>query len=379
MDAEQGKAGVVSPAPKPERVAWLDASRGMVICFIAMFHAASLATRYGMPAAAVFNSLYAYRLLGVALFFVISGMNSVRHIEAGWGAAIRERLAPILWMLLLWTAIIWYPGSIITSPLVTPDWHSAPAQIVRGWFLPNSIMWFLWALGGYLILSRLLRPLPRTAVIVGCVLFLIVALGFTEWHMYRYGLGALARNYTLRMSILFFPCFHLGYLFRDQILRFGNSSLFPSLLFTMIVSNALWWLTPHVPIALVQGVLELFRLGLGVMAAIFVARTLMLWRPLRRPLVIVGRMTLPIYLSHILFLPGLTLALAFLGWPRTLPFAPVVAVVAGLLSVPLGVLFAVVVNRLNMLWLFRPPEPFVSGLTGLVTSVTAPARKRSVR
>lgn len=334
-------------------LSWPDAVRGAVTCGVVVYHTALMLSQFGVDQALTLAYLGELQLTGLAAFFAISGMNGVRHIGSPFASLWARRLTPMLWMLLIWVVIHWSLAAILPNP-ADPDQGSDPLQIVQNLVLPGPILWYLWSLIAYLLLARLTRRLPPVAVLSVGLTLTAAMIGLTDWHLRQYGLTALAEHFTWRAPLVFFPIFYIGYRFRARILALSRAPLIPATIIFVSATAGLILIKGMVSSVVPAGVIGLAALLTSLVAAIFLARLLLLVPGLGRVIARIGRLSLPVYLAHMLVVTPLVYAARTLDPVMLGQVAPVLPYAIGLVALILSMLFGIHMRRLKLGWLFTP-------------------------
>lgn len=346
----------------PKRLEWPDTVRGLTIVIIVYYHVALLLSAAGYDVQSPIDVIADLQALGMTMFFAISGMNSRRYLDAPTGTFIRKRIWPMAYLLILWTGI-----DLLL--LRSQTGIAPPGRFMMAFGMaviqPTAYLWYLWSLLVYLLAGRFfVRRFPRLGLALGAVLA-FVFLGLSPWHLRRYGFGWLADQWAWRSALSYFLFYLLGCLHRDRILALGHFSLVPSLVVFRGGSHLLLWLGQFARTALLAAPMRLAALFMGLVGTIYVGRLLSRLPGLNRALLWLGRLTLPVYLIHMLFVVPCVWGAGELGGrllgshPQML--AGVITLVA--LVCTLGLTFAA--RPLHLLWLLRPPEaprnPFREG------------------
>jgi len=253
---------------------------------------------------AVDDAIYLFHM---PVFFFLSGLFIRPNLSAG--AFFKSRLLLLIWPLLLWSwiecAALIASGQINASMLVFATYP----------FPPKSIYWFLWALFLIQVFVWLVSHLPvavARALLAICAVYvcsgLPLVLGFDN-------LYPAAINFPYLVSGWFIA--NLGR--RDTFLSLP--SWFGGILFALGLTTVfMGWSSNGVPLFYIAS-----------LAATFGFILLCLALPAPGWLVALGQLTMPIYLSHILFTSGIRIALLKLGIANT-PTHIILATMLGVLG-----------------------------------------------
>ncbi|MEJ3403897.1 acyltransferase family protein [Rathayibacter sp. YIM 133350] len=341
-------------APKT-RLDWVDVAKGISILLVVSVHTFNWLSFIGLQAEwlQAFNRVF--NTMRMPLFFAMSGLFGVKWMTKGWRELYSGKLALFIWVFLLWQPLVFLYK--YTAALILPDQQDSTlaAHLLRLFaspFRPSGELWFLWALAIFFVVARACAKLPVWLHIGGAALvsgiWLTIAqpiLGDSLWRLIGDGWQGVPSYYVF---------FAIGVTFRTSIVG--------------LVDRARWWQLP-IPIAvwlLVQwavyslGIVFVPFVGLamrvlGLAAGIAIA--LILRRV--RPLSILGRNTLPVYLGHTLFIVLIACGLYAVG--ITLE-GPVLGVVAPILMIAVAVMLSLALEkaaiRSPLRVFYEPPEWF---------------------
>ncbi|MFE1513155.1 hypothetical protein CXF43_03320 [Corynebacterium bovis] len=283
-----GRAGGASG-----RVVWADVAKGMSIIGVCLMHVVTgypdgMATTWGF-----FSSVL--DPVRMPLFFLVSGFFSHRVLERSLGELWHRRL----WFLLV-------PYVVFTPWHARQVLHGFGAESVTPWELVRAVvtgepgLWFLHALILYTLAAWALRRFPPWAAVAVSVLPLFVAAAT----------GAVMHP-AVRQLVVYAPAFFLGLHLRPALRRLADSAHRPAV---VVVTLALFvgWEMVYRPVdlyfiadgfterrAAVSVLLALVRsvaaVPFGVVVAVWLGRTPVVSRVLS----VVGRNTLPVYVSHL--------------------------------------------------------------------------------
>lgn len=338
-----------------ERVHWADTAKGFVIALIVLSHGALFSAEAGYPQDALNRAIQFLTPAGMPFFFLISGMFSAKHLDSNWSVFWHRRLKPLLWALLLWIPIDWLLFRFFPNPR-HPEHGRYVWQMVEAVLFPSSYLWFLWSLIAYSVIAKVVgRRLPLLWLAIAAGLALAM-MGLTTWHLERYGLRSLANDYFLRGAISYFFYFYLGYIFRDTMLRIARLPAVPTAVGGFIAYSAMLWLSTKMTGVATGGLVRFAAVAIGIVGAMGVGRALALNSGTRAVFAWLGQLSLPIYLTHLLFIMPAINGLAAIdsdalrGWGNLLGILVSLLGMAGALAVTMLAL------RLKLRFFFYPPK-----------------------
>lgn len=275
------------------RLTYIDTAKGLGILLVVYGHvlrglmSAGITSPTGWAATSD-TVLYAFHM---PLFFLLSGVFFRAEKYDHWWAGIKERLLDFVPVYLIWNLLqslmtVGFAGSVNTK--VSTD----PLSLVTGLLVPKAQFWFLQALLFVIVFLSLASRLPRWKLWVLPVSFGLALLPvLTSWARYTpvFALGA-----VLTVAGLVRLIGPLGTLL--SVVVFG--ALLPVLLHlpTDFSHTSIAW------------VLLDFALGVsGTLVVVGLSERLPL--KLQEPLATLGKLSMPIYLAHILFTAGTRIAL----------------------------------------------------------------------
>lgn len=328
----------------------VDVARGIAIVAIVLGHVErGLATASLLPydtALTLDRLLYLFHL---ATFAYLSGLFVRRSVERdGTRRVITRRVMLFVWLYLLWTLV---QGSVRVAASSVANTPVTVGDVARVW-IPEGQLWFLpWLIAVTVVAA--VTQLWRTPVRGVVVLALAALVALAVWGFDP--LYAFARGWALLLPFL------VGCVVTQS--RHATAARRLGLVLAVAVLGAAAWLwvglaTDAVPpttggdertVATVAlGVLGCLAGTLATLAlAALVART-----PLGRPVALVGRRSLEIFLAHIVVASGTRIVLLQVGVAD--PWVHIV--VATSLGVVIPIVIAVLAERLGSSWVFGLPR-----------------------
>lgn len=319
-----------------DRIEWIDAARGLGMVLVVIGHALgglidSPLGQGQLTFRQVFFAIYTFHM---PLFFLLTGLHVERRVAAGPVRFARHLLPTIVWPYFLWSflqvSIIATLGSLVNRPadnylhsVVALPWHTQG----QFWFLHT--LFFV-----HVIAIALLRRMGREGIVliglaakaVAMLLPVPPEVRFITINLLWYAIGiGLGREGLERLVVQRRPIVR-------AVLIPGLAALLIG--FTLIrlplfgadlplgtaaspeIANLAW--RPPAMAAAIAGALAVIGLA-------------SLQTPLRAMLAWVGRITMPIFLMHVLFIAGTRIVLMKLGLALPLPIL-VLAIAAGLIG-----------------------------------------------
>ncbi|HYH29072.1 MAG TPA: acyltransferase family protein [Pseudonocardia sp.] len=324
------------------RLDWVDAAKGLSILLVVAHHTVWYLQRSGQAPWPVVVGNEALASLRMPLFFLASGLFVAGALAGSWRAMLHKRVAFFLYLYVIWTIIRFTFFATLVPPVVDPDDSANPVALAWALLLPGPSMWFLYALAVFAVVAKLVRRLP-VAVQLGAtgVLSALVGAGLVEFGDTRW---------TYMSRFLFF--FLLGCYARPLVERLARATSLLRVVALAVVCVAAAGAAVALGLRSIPGValgLQCLAVGFGVLFAAWICR----YR-LGRPLVALGRQTLPIYLTHMLWLALIMIAVRQVDLPSVAAYAlPVV-------MVPVLTVLSLLVHRVLVAagagWLFALPS-----------------------
>lgn len=161
---------MVSPAR--QRLAWLDAARGIGIVFVVMGHVCSGLRDAGIAQGSAWGWLdYSIYSFHMPLFFLLAGVNIPASLRRGSAGFIQSKLWNLAYPYVLWSVI---QGSVLVEMSRFTNGHAQWSDLLTIGWNPMAQFWFLYALFLSQMVAMCLRPYPRVtlAVSLGALLIL---------------------------------------------------------------------------------------------------------------------------------------------------------------------------------------------------------------
>lgn len=278
------------------RIVWFDVARGISVILVVLFHASIAANQAGIMPRYVWliNDLVAP--IRMPLFFAISGILGNTTINKSWKELLSKRIILLWYLYVLWSTIGYFSSITDFEKFRLAQWYGL---IIR----PNTVLWFIWALGIFFAVAKF-SPKPAR----GAVLLLSITIAvFTSTNMLKVEYSPYLK------SIRYMPFFLFGIWFNRCIIKmlehYWITLIVSGLSFNILFFTMRW----SGELKVLDILLSSSGMLLGLSGSIVLERVRVLSRIFR----IFGRNTLTIYLSHSLFLVFLVSMVAKTGLAST--------------------------------------------------------------
>ncbi len=268
------------------RQAWVDVAKGASILLVVVYHATLYLRIEGQAAYAFVQLNTLLEPVRMPLFFCLSGFLAAGMLQRGWGDLFRRRILLFAYLFALWSILRFYFYRYGIENTLTPSEGADHAELLSGWLVPSSGLWFIWALALYALIAKALYPWAAPALAVLVVLSaatfgqIVAVESFAHHNVLAYAPYFMAGAWYGRPAVAFLaqrPC----------ALLLVSGVLFAGLL------AALSRLDGAAYGAARAGLSAAALVGASAVA-LFAAR----WSPAERTLSYFGRNTLPIYVAH---------------------------------------------------------------------------------
>jgi uncharacterized membrane protein YcfT len=327
--------------PVGSRVEWVDAAKAISILLVVIHHTMWFLDNAGLAPAAVVAANTALASFRMPLFFLASGLFAAAPLAAPWRTVLHKRVALFIYLYVLWTFIrflFW-----LALPGVTDPYDSAnPMGLAWALLLPGPGMWFLYALAVFSVVGKLIRRAPMWLQLgASGVLSAVVGAEIVQFESF---------SWTFMARYLFF--FLLGYHARHLIESVARSSSALKVVLAAVAAAGGAAASVVLNIRGIPGValtLNVLAVTFGVLFAAWIARF-----RIGRPLVLLGRHTLPVYLIHIFFVAAIMTGVQHLALPIAAQYAAPLVIAA--VVAPLCLLTRRVLVAARAPWLFDLPS-----------------------
>lgn len=330
----------------PARVAWIDVAKGMCIVFVVATHA-TLGVGEAVGREGFMHYLVAFtRPFRMPEFFLISGLFLSRVIDRDWRTYGDRRVVHFLYFYLLWLLI--HSGlkfQQVSGGTLTGFLEHLAFSLVE----PFSILWFIYILGVFAAVTKLLRRVYPPVLLLGAAALEIAPIE-TDWYL----LNEFCNRYVY---------FVAGWLLAPHVFRLAGwaadrRGLAMLALAGWAVVNGLVTMTPsgvpHFPAVASLPVLSLAFGAAGAVATVFTA-VLLVGTRLADVLRYVGQQALTIYLALVIPMAATRIVLLRSGLVEDVGVISLIVTIAALV-VPL--LLERLVRHTPASFLFRRPAAF---------------------
>lgn len=175
------------------RVDWADLAKGFSISLVVLLHTVNFMVVRGLADAWWYSVNAAVEPIRMPLFFLVAGLFASGGVALSWKSFWRRRIAPLLYLYLLWMFVRFAVFSMFPQISGTQETSTA-LNLLTGFVVPSSGLWFLFALMVYATVARACRNIDPRVQVAGAVLvgalgpLLMVDLSWTWTKIFSYGL-----------------------------------------------------------------------------------------------------------------------------------------------------------------------------------------------
>lgn len=321
--------------PEKRRVQWIDYAKGLSIILVVSTHSmfAELDSTLYSDNLFFFNNIIVY--IRMPLFFFISGLFIHKAMTCDRETFIKLKISNLLYLYILWSVIVYVTKTLPDYLFFQYSDLTSLENILTIFYAPTGMLWFIYALAIFIVVTRLIKSAPIIALSISVLLYLFI---------YEMGVGGFLGD----RLITNYPFFLSGYILSNLTLRAVNN-LKPYYLIMPVVYLALVSFISLNSLSIPrvgEFILSLSGIAAGIIAVVFLSRfKCFSW------LGYVGRNTLPIYVMHYLPVGLLRIIL-----PELIPNRPYLAAVIMIsTSVVFPLVFLKVTRKLNVYWPFQIP------------------------
>jgi uncharacterized membrane protein YcfT len=350
--APASPAATVGPPAQKTRLVWVDAARGLCVIAVVMLHFrifvydTLVPPTNGIAVWTQFTEFFGgFRL---PLLFAISGLVVSDRVRHGWvDRRNAVRVASSYWLYFWWLCVFAVMSALVVASGV-PFKITSPGDFFAQLLVPNTTLWFVFALALYVVVLTSLRRV-RPAIVLGELAVVSILSGLTP----------AADDQALWLHVIYYAFFFAaGIYLRPLLVWFATGRLWWKAFAALVVfigCEQVWELTTEGNI--IESTARLFRDSAAValsLAAIALATRIPVFA---RAASAIGRRTLPIYIMQLpaiwalFLLPPVAEALQVPVVRDVAPIIGTVLIVAACLAV-----HAVLV-RTPLRALFRLPDP----------------------
>jgi len=276
------------------RLAWVDAARGVCVLLVVLLHVRIFVYA---PLAPPTNGIEIWTQLTeffgafrLPLLFVVSGLVASKRVRAGWSDRRSVlRAVSLYWLYLVWLTVYALLSIVFISPGI-PFRVMTPLHYLEQVFVPDSMLWFIFALAASVVLLSSLHRV-RPTVMLAVLAIASVATGAMP----------LTRDEALWLHVVYYAVFFAVGVYLAPALRALAASRVrwrvPLAVGAFVACQLLW--QQSVEGTVLESALRLLRDSSAVVLSIIVIALLVRWRPFAATASAIGRRTLPIFVLQL--------------------------------------------------------------------------------
>ena len=276
------------------RLAWVDAARGVCVLLVVLLHVRIFVYA---PLAPATNGIEIWTQLTeffgafrLPLLFVVSGLVASKRVRAGWSDRRTVlRAVSLYWLYLVWLTVYALLSIVFISPGI-PFRVMTPLHYLEQVFVPDSMLWFIFALAASVVLLSSLHRV-RPTVMLAVLAIASVATGAMP----------LTRDEALWLHVVYYAVFFAVGVYLAPALRALAASRVrwrvPVAVGAFVACQLLW--QQSVEGTVLESALRLLRDSSAVVLSIIVIALLVRWRPFAATASAIGRRTLPIFVLQL--------------------------------------------------------------------------------
>jgi uncharacterized membrane protein YcfT len=145
-----------------ERIAWLDHAKGLCIVLVVALYATELVARTA-GASGWLGAVTAFaQPFRMPAFFLLSALLLPRVIGRDWPAYLDRKVVHFAYFYVLWLTLL----MAFESPRMAAErgWPAVGAEYAKAYVHPFSMLWFIYLLPLFFVVTRLLRRVPAAIV-----------------------------------------------------------------------------------------------------------------------------------------------------------------------------------------------------------------------
>lgn len=307
-----------------------------------MFHAHLTAYELGFRPAFTGPFNVALQPVRMPLFFAISGILAASSLSRPWPELLRSRIWAFVYIFALWGLIRWVFFGQVLDNVRGPDEGGDWIQLMVMWVMPSNSLWYIWALAIFYVVAKVAIRFKAAAVIGAFVLACLT------WG------GVVPPTLTTYRTSVYLFFFLTGAYYGPQLLalipaRPWTIGLLALPAFLILEYVAL----PALETGLADGTLRALETVLGFAVGTVAAVLLTRLAPVRYLFALIGRHTLPVYVTHGLIVAILARLLSSFAGAEPWRYLIVPLLVIVSVSGSLALEFAS--KRLGFAWLYHAP------------------------
>lgn len=289
---------------KRKRLDWVDAAKGISILLVALYHIGLYLEHAAFRAGTIVTMNTLLLPIRMPVFFVAAGYFARSAINKEWSSVARDRVAFYFYLFILWSVIRFAFFGIVTPNPRNLSEGSDISWLVRSFFVPDTGAWFLWALGLFFLVTKMMRGIHPHYIIIAAAAVSI--LGYSGW---------LDVAFTHENLFKYFFFFYGACYFREAFERLQKNPLvstavsgclFIVLSILAYKAQSYWIDGPALFLAAVAAVC-------AVSALCFLAQKTFA----SKAFAYLGTHTLPIYVVHVMVVVSCISIAITIEWPRS--------------------------------------------------------------
>nr|WP_298690528.1 acyltransferase family protein [uncultured Dongia sp.] len=340
-----------------QRLDWVDIAKGASIFLVVIYHTSFyLHANDAIPDAVIkVNLILAY--FRMPTFFLISGILAARATRLPWGNLFANKIATLIWLLLLWTLIRYAFFGLVIDNVILPIEGHDPSLLLYSLINPSTGLWFIWALAIFCALTKMVFLLPRPMVLGALGIAAVLA-------TLAYAKIVSFENFAFNNLCQYFFFFLLGASRQEDIKALLTERAWQKAGLTAAAFLGIFAITRVDP----DRLRPLLGFGLALSGCAFALSLSVIVsgnRLASSVLKYLGANTLPVYVLHVLAIALMSHWIAQMGMSKMFNAAlvPAVAVIAVLVSLAIRAL----VRRAGVVGLYELPRRVVAHLAPLAT------------
>lgn len=336
------------------RLEWADVAKGLAILLVTLYHADVVLGKVSVDTGVSGDFHRFLQPLRMPLFFAISGLFASSVLKASYVDLWNRRLSQYIWLLVLWTSIMWLIGKhelFEGDPAYPRNIMALAKDIVR----PLGYIWFLWCLPIYFLAARILTGLDRRLLLFALTIVSIFGFWVDELNARNGVLSLINRNIALLSAPKYFVFFWGASAYRDKLVSYipERPKQYAAALLVFSVCSAL---AVYLDEPVFRAVLSMPASCSGVLLLLSFANGILRIAPSgAKYLRALGTRTVPLYVIQMPFM--MSLVMPFEGSIRA---SPMVAIFLHMLLAAMTVVtarfLAQSAEKLDCTWLFNAPS-----------------------
>lgn len=341
------------------RIEWPDAARGIAIILVVVHHSVlySLQADIAHPVWGPLTEVL--RTMRMPLFFLAAGLFAGKWARATWPDLVQNKLLLFAWVFAIWVGLRWAWFNIVPGQTVEDG-----LQTLFFRFVVPSGGWFIFVLAIFFAIAKATARVPIVVQLAVAAAVSVVSLSEIVY----------VGNQAWDGILSFYVFFLLGMHGRNRIIPAVQRLRWMPAVAIVIGGLGIVAVAGRLGLNDYFGVDFVLRL-LGLSAGLALAKLLSGWSWLRA----LGRNTLPIYMSHSLWIVGIIAVIVRFGPAQpALPVALVMPLAVAVPSLLIALAIGVIAPKVGLRWLFDSPRWLSRAVHGVVSVPfrTLPRSKR---